>query len=204
MKRLFLFCLLCFPLLLAAQNEYRFTGTYLGNTNTGLRTIQLNIEIMQQSKWKWVHKALVTTGANLEMATVESDTNYDARSWKDIMADAEIKELYTHFMDTYLERIGSTDPAKLNTPANTTNNTITVDLSSQILTVQVRGIEGDKRVLIDICSLDNQYYVMYNKSILQYSANLLDISTVRLKKADYIVKVSPNKGEKFSGKISIY
>jgi hypothetical protein len=203
MKRFVLFCLMGLPLLLAAQNEYRFTGTYLGNTPNGLRTIQLNIEIMQ-TKWKWVHKAVITTGANLEMATVESDTNYDARSWKDLMADAEIKELYNHFMNTYLERIGSTELNKLNTPVNNTNNTITTDLSAKILTVQVRGVEGDNKVLIDICSLDNQYYIMYNKPILQYSANLLDISTVRLKTADYIVQVIPNKGEKFSGKVSIY
>lgn len=203
MKRFVLFCLMGLPLLVAAQNEYRFTGTYLGNTLNGLRSIQLNIEVMQ-TKWKWVHKAVITTGANLEMATVESDTNYDARSWKDLMADAEIKELYTHFMGTYLERIGSTDLNKLNTPVNNTNNTITTDLTAKLLTVQVRGVEGDNKVLIDICSLDNQYYIMYNKPILQYSANLLDLSTVRLKTADYIVQVIPNKGEKFSGKVSIY
>lgn len=203
MKRLILLSLLCYPLLLAAQTEYRFTGTYLGSTTTGLRNIKLDIEIMQD-KWKYVHKAVITTGANLEMATVESDTNYDARSWKDIMADAEIKELYTHFMDNYLSRIASTDLTRLNTPENGTNNTITVDQQARLLTVQVRGIEGDKRVLIDIISMDNQYYVMYNKPVIAFSANLLDLSTVRLKPADYIVKVIPNKGPSFSGKISIY
>lgn len=203
MKRLLLLCLLCFPMFLMAQTEYRFTGTYLGNTSTGLRNIKLDIEVLQ-TKWKWVHKAVITTGVNLDMATVESDTNYDARSWKDIMADAEIKELYTHFMDTYLQRIDASDPSKINTPENKTNNTITVDLTTKIMTVQVRGVEGDKRVLIDICSLDNQYYVMYNKPIIAYSANLLDLSTVRLKTADYIVKVIPNKGESFSGKVNIY
>jgi len=203
MKRIFFLCLLCFPMLLAAQNEYRFTGTYLGTTSTGLRNIKVDIEVMQD-KWKWLHKAVITTGVNVEMATVESDTNYDARSWKDLMAEAEIKELYTHFMDTYLMRIASTDLTKMNTPENSTNNTITVDTQAKVLTVQVRGVEGDKRVLIDIISLDNQYYVMYNKPISAFSVSLLDLSTVRLKPADYIVKVTPNKGPVFSGKISIY
>ena len=175
----------------------------MGTTSTGLRNIKLDIEVMQD-KWKWLHKAIITTGANLEMATVESDTNYDARSWKDLMADTEIKELYTHFMDNYLVRIASTDLGKLNSPENGTNNTISVDGTARILTVQVRGIEGDKRVIIDITSLDNQYYIMYNKPIIAYSANLLDLSTVRLKPADYLVKVTPNKGASFSGKISIY
>lgn len=203
MKRLILLSLFCLPLVLIAQNEYRFTGTYMGTTSTGLRNIKLDIEVMQD-KWKWLHKAIITTGANLEMATVESDTNYDARSWKDLMADTEIKELYTHFMDNYLVRIASTDLGKLNSPENGTNNTISVDGTARILTVQVRGIEGDKRVIIDITSLDNQYYIMYNKPIIAYSANLLDLSTVRLKPADYLVKVTPNKGASFSGKISIY
>ncbi len=204
MKRLFLFGLLCLPILLAAQTEYRFTGTYMGKSTTGLRTIKLDMEVLQSGKWKWMHKAVISTGVNLDMATVESDTNYDARSWKDLMADAEIKGLYTHFMDNYLQRIDATDLTKMNTEENKTNNTITLDRTAQVLTVQARGVEGDKSIWIDICSLDNQYYVMYNKAIMPYSANLFDLSTVRLKPADYIVKVTPNKGEAFSGKISIY
>ena len=204
MKRLFLLFFLCIPCLVWSQGEYRFTGTYMGSTSTGLRNIKLDIEILQGGKWKWMHKASITTGFNLEMATVESDTNYDAYSWNALMADVEIKGMYTHFIDTYLQRIAATDMVKMNTPENTTNNTITVDLTSKLLTVQVRGVEGDNRVWIDICSLDNQYYIMYNKPITAYSANLLDLSTVRLKMADYIVKVMPNKGPAFSAKISIY
>jgi hypothetical protein len=203
MKRLILLSLLCFPLFLGAQNEYRFTGTYLGTTTTGLKNIKLEIEVMQD-KWKWLHKAVIATGANLEMATVESDTNYDARSWKDLMTDAEMKALYTHFMENYMVRIGTADLNKLNMPENTTNNTITVDTQSRLLTVQVRGVEGDKSVIIDITSLDNQYYIMYNKPIAAFSVSLLDLSTIRLKPADYLVKVIPNKGPSFSGKISIY
>ncbi len=204
MKRFILLCLISFPFLLGAQNEYRFSGTYLGNSSTGLRNIKLDMEVLQNGKYKWIHKCTITTGLNLEMATIESDTNYDARSWKDLMADAEIKGLYTHFMDSYLQRIDATDPSKFNAEENKTSNTILLDRTAQILTVQIRGVEGDKSCYIDIQSLDNHYYVMYNKPILQYSANLLDMSTVRLKPADYIVKVTPNKGQSFSGKISIY
>ena len=204
MKRLIILCLLYFPLLLMAQSEYRFTGTYLGKTATGLRKIKLDMEFMQSNKWNWMHKAVISTGANIEMATVESDTNYDFRSWKDLMATENIKELYSHFMNTYLQRIDAMDMTLLNTPENKTNNTITLDRSAQLITVQVRGIQDDNRVLIDICSLDNQYYIMYNKSIKQYSVNLLELSAVKLKPADYIIKVTPNKGEFFSGKVSIY
>lgn len=204
MKRIVLIATLIFPMLIWAQSEYRFTGTYLGNTGTGLRNIKLDLEIIQNGKWKWLHKANIATGLNLELATVESDTNYDFRSWNDLMQDKEIKPLYTHFMDTYLQRIDSKDQATINTPVNKTNNTITVDLSNRVLTVQVRGVEGDNTVWIDICSLDNQYFIMYNKTILPYSANLLDLSTVKLKAADYLVTVQPNKGEKFSAKVSIY
>lgn len=195
---------LCLPLLLIAQNEYRLTGTYLGNTSTGMRNLHVDFEVIQGGKWKWMHKADITTGMNLEMATVVSDTNYDARSWQALMADPEVKEIYTHFMDTWLSRIGATDLAKINTPENSTNNTITVDLNAKVLTVQVRGIEGDNKVWIDIASLDNQYFICYNKPIIPYSANLLDMSTVRLRTADYLVKVIPNKGPAFSGKISVY
>ena len=201
MKRIALLYILCFPLLLLAQNEYRFTGIYLGNTNTGLRTIKLDIEVLQD-KWKWVHKATVTTGSNLEMATVESDTSYAARKWNDIMADPALKNYYTRFMDTYLQRIAATDQS-FNAPQNSTGNTITLDTKNQVITVQVRGVEGDNSVMIDICSLDNQYYIMYNKPLTPFSANLIDLSTVRLKPADYIVKVIPNKGPAFSAKISI-
>jgi hypothetical protein len=162
------------------------------------------MEVLQGGKWKWMHKANITTGINIEMATVESDTNYDVRSWQAIMADPEIKGLYTHVMDSWLQRIGSSDIAKLNLPENATNNTITVDLSAQILTVQVRGIEGDKTAFIDIVSMDNKYFISYNKPIIAYSNSLLDLSTVRLKPADYLVKVIPNKGPAFSSKISIY
>lgn len=195
---------LCLPLLLIAQNEYRLTGSYLGNTSTGMRNLHVDFEVIQGGKWKWMHKADITTGMNLEMATVVSDTNYDARSWQALMADPEVKEIYTHFMDTWLSRIGATDLAKINTPENSTNNTITVDLNAKVLTVQVRGIEGDNKVWIDIASLDNQYFICYNKPIIPYSANLLDMSTVRLRTADYLVKVIPNKGPAFSGKISVY
>lgn len=195
---------LCLPLLLIAQNEYRLTGTYLGNTSTGMRNLHVDFEVIQGGKWKWMHKADITTGMNLEMATAVSDTNYDARSWQALMADPEVKEMYTHFMDTWLSRIGATDLAKINTPENSTNNTITVDLNAKVLTVQVRGIEGDNKVWIDIASLDNQYFICYNKPIIPYSANLLDMSTVRLRTADYLVKVIPNKGPAFSGKISVY
>jgi hypothetical protein len=45
---------------------------------------------------------------------------------------------------------------------------------------------------------------MYNKPIAAFSVSLLDLSTIRLKPADYLVKVIPNKGPSFSGKISIY
>lgn len=204
MKRLVLIWILVFPLVVAAQTEYRLSGTYLGNSNTGLRNLHVDFEILQGGKWKWMHKADISTGLNLEMATVISDTNYDARSWQAMMAEPEIKDLYTHFMDTWLTRIGSSDMTKLNTPENSTNNTITLDRGAQILTVQVRGIEGDKMVYIDIASMDNQYFVAYNKPVAMYSANLLDMSTVRLKTADYIIKVIPNKGPSFSAKISIF
>jgi hypothetical protein len=204
MKRFYFIWILLFPLLLTAQTEYRLTGTYLGNSNTGLRNFHVDFEVLQNGKWKWMHKADISTGLNLDMATVVSDTNYDVRSWQAMMADQEIKDMYTHFMDTWLTRIGSTDITKQNTPENTTNNTITLDRGAQILTVQVRGIEGDKMVYIDIASMDNQYYITYNKPILVYSANLLDMSTVRLRTADYIVRVTPNKGPAFSSKISIF
>jgi hypothetical protein len=204
MNRVFLFFLLCFPLMLTAQNEYRLSGVYLGNSTTGLRNLHVDFEVLQNGKWKWMHKADISTGLNLDMATVVSDTNYDARSWSSMMADEELKGLYTHFMDTWLTRIGSTDQTKQNNAENTTNNTISVDLSSKILTVQVRGIEGDNRVWIDIVSLDNQFFVSYNKPIIAYSNSLLDMSTVRLRTADYIVKVTPNKGPAFSAKISIF
>src|SRR5687767_4368608 len=204
MKRIYFILILAFPMLLAAQTEYRLTGTYLGNTNMGLRNLHVDFEVLQGGKWKWMHKADISTGANLEMATVVSDTNYDARSWQAMMAEPEIKNLYTHFMDAWLTRIGSSDISKLNIPENTTNNTITLDRGTQVLTVQVRGIEGDKMVYIDIASLDNQYFISYNKPVVMYSANLLDMSTVRLKTADYIVKVIPNKGPSFSAKISIF
>jgi len=204
MKKIFFYFLFCLPLLLSAQNEYRLTGTYLGNTSIGMRNLHVDFEVIQGGKWKWMHKADITTGMNLEMATVVSDTNYDFRSWQALMDDAEIKEMYTHFMDHWLTRIGTTDLSKINTPENTTNNTITIDLSAKVLTVQVRGIEGDNKVWIDIASMDNQYFIMYNKPIIAYSANLLDMSTVRLRTADYLVKVIPNKGSMFSGKISVY
>lgn len=187
-----------------SQSEYRFSGVYNGKTESGLRNIHLDIEIMQGNKYKWVHKCDIITGANLDMATVTSDTNYAARSWSAIMADAELKEHYLHFMNSFLKRIDASDLTLFNTEKNTTNNTITLDRSSNLLTVQVRGVEGDKFCYIDIQSLDNHYYVMYNKPLLQYSANLIDMSTVRLKPADYIVTVIPNKGPSFSGKISIY
>jgi hypothetical protein len=99
-----------------------------------------------------------------------------------MMAEPEIKNLYNHFMDAWLTRIGSTDITKLNTPENTTNNTITLDRGAQVLTVQVRGVEGDKMVYIDIASMDNQYFISYNKPVIMYSANLLDLSNIRLKK----------------------
>lgn len=204
MKRFYFILILAFPMLLTAQTEYRLTGTYLGNTNMGLRNLHVDFEVLQGGKWKWMHKADISTGINLDMATVVSDTNYDARSWQAMMAEPEIKDLYTHFMDTWLIRIGSSDISKLNTPENTTNNTITLDRGVQVLTVQVRGIEGDKMVYIDIASMDNQYFISYNKPIVMYSANLLDLSTIRLKTADYIVKVIPNKGPAFSTKISIF
>jgi hypothetical protein len=204
MRKICLLLLLCLPWVLSAQNEYRLSGVYLGNSNTGLRNLHVDFEVLQGGKWKWMHKADISTGLNLEMATVVSDTNYDARSWNSMMSDEEIKGLYTHFMDTWLTRIGSTDITKSNTPENSTNNTITIDLSSKILTVQVRGVEGDNRVWIDIISMDNQFFVCYNKPITPYSNSLLDLSTVRLRTADYIVKVTPNKGPAFSAKISIF
>lgn len=204
MRRLFLLCLLCFPLILMAQNEYRFTGTFLGKNSTGLRSIKLDIEVMQGNKWKWIHRGVISTGANLDLATIETDTNYSARSWQQVMADAEIKELYTHYMDTYLKRIDAIDMTALNTPENKTENTMSLDLGEKVLTIQVRGKEGDNKMYIDICSLDNQYYVMYNKPVIPYSGNLIELNTTRLKSADYIVKVTPNKGEGFSGKVSIY
>src|SRR5688572_28377727 len=204
MKRLITLVILLLPLMTMAQTEYRFTGTYLGNSGTGLRRIQLDIEILNGTKWNWLHKALITTGLNLEMATVESDTNYDARSWKDLMATPEIKQMYTRYMDTYIQRIDAKDISTWNTESNKTNNLITLDRSAKTMSVHVRGVGGDNMIYIDIQSLDNQYYIMYNKPIVQYSLSLIDLSTVKLKQADYIVRVTPNKGEVFSSKISIY
>lgn len=198
------FILLCLPVLIFGQTEYRFSGIYNGKTDSGLRNIHLDIEVMQGNKYKWVHKCDILTGANLEMATITSDTNYAARTWSAIMADAELKEHYTHFMNSFLQRIDATDLSGFNTEKNNTGNTITFDRSANLLSVQVRGVDGDKSCYIDIQSLDNHYYVMYNKPLLPYSANLIDMSTVRLKPADYIVHVIPNKGASFSGKISIY
>lgn len=204
MKISFLLILMLFPLMIAAQTEYRLSGIYNGKTDAGLRNIHLDIEVMQGGKYKWVHKCDIITGANLDMATVTSDTNYAARSWSAVMNDAELKAHYTHFMNSFIERIDAADLSKYNTESNSTSNTISLERSSNILTVQVRGIQGDNMCYIDIQSLDNHYFVMYNKPLLQYSANLIDMSTVRLKPADYIVKVSPNAGPSFSGKISIY
>src|SRR5688572_8683252 len=108
-KKIYLILILTLPMMLAAQTEYRLTGTYLGNSTTGMRNLHVDFEVLQSGKWKWIHKADISTGLNLEMATVVSDTNYDARSWQAMMADPELKDMFTHFMDSWLTRIGTTD-----------------------------------------------------------------------------------------------
>lgn len=171
-------------------NEFRIRTTYMGKTENGLRRFYMIVESNNTGKWKAISKADITTGRNLQMATIVPDSNTSVLKFKDLLQNAEFKPLYELTLNEYMDRIDTENPDAINTPRNETDHKIFRDSETGNIVISIKAGEKDTEAIVRICAFDNSKMVVLNKGLRTFSGNFIEVSPVVLGPGNYIVIVT--------------
>lgn len=204
-KIIYLFILLAMAAVSEAQvvNEFRIQTLFQGKTENGLRKFHMTVETNSTGKWKVISKATITTGRNLEMATVKPDSTVSGLPFNELLKNTEFHKLYEISLNDLMDRIDAPDQEVINRPKNETDHKIFRDGETKNIVVSIKAGEKDNEAIIRVFNFDNSKLILLNKGLRSFSGNILEVGTSSFAPGNYIVVVS-TPSHRFSEKFIIY
>lgn len=202
---MYLLVMFCFIPMVQSIAQYTLSENYRmhlaldGLGENGMRSFILSIDERNDNTWKMTSRARITTGRNLALAQIQTDTMYSLRKTEDVLKDSLARNMFEMAVNTFMDHIDGI----IKTEGVTTSEQISYDSGTGYFTITVKAGKEDTYAVIRMFSADHTQLMVYYKKLKPFAGNYIDLGSKILKNGEYIILVK-TPTQDFSGKVTKY